>query len=157
MEATDSLGYTPLHCAVCSGSVRLLSLLIQSGVNVDAIDNGNATALHLAVRRRATDCVEVLMAAGASLTLETHGWTPFGLALLRGHRSMWPLFLRAGAELPAAYPPDPYLGRVVAAGGFKKYEQAHITRITAILAPMPRLPPEMVRKIVEFWLHAGYY
>ena len=50
-----------------------------------------------------------------------------------------------------------YFQKVIDAGGFKKYEQAHIARITKILAPTPRLPPEMVRKIVEFWLHAGYY
>jgi len=74
---------------------------------------------------------------------------------------MWPLFLRAGAPLITTERyfarTDPYIVRVRNAGGFKKYEQAHITRITAILAPTPRLPPEMVRKIVEFWLHAGYY
>jgi len=52
---------------------------------------------------------------------------------------------------------DPYIERIRNAGGFKKYAQAHLARITAILAPTPRLPPEMVRKIVEFWLHAGYY
>ena len=66
------------------------------------------------------------------------------------------LLLRAGAEIPINET-HPYILRVRNAGGFKKYEQAHITRITTILAPTPRLPPEMVRKIVEFWLHAGYY
>ena len=50
-----------------------------------------------------------------------------------------------------------YFQKVIDAGGFKKYEQAHLARITKILAPTPRLPPEMVRNIVEFWLHAGYY
>ena len=39
----------------------------------------------------------------------------------------------------------------------KKYAQEHLARITSILAPTPRLPPEMVRKIAEFWLHAGFY
>ena len=69
---------------------------------------------------------------------------------------MWPLLLRAGAEIPTNET-DPYPVRVRNAGGFKKYAQAHLARITAILAPTPRLPPEMVRKIVGFWLHAGYY
>ena len=74
---------------------------------------------------------------------------------------MWPLFLRAGAEIPTddthAQFRDPYIVRVRNAGGFKKYAQEHLARITSILAPTPRLPPEMVRKIVEFWLHAGFY
>ena len=78
------------------------------------------------------------------------------IAIYEDYRRAWPLLLRAGAEIPTDET-DPYLVRVRNAGGFKKYEQAHITRITAILAQTQRLPPEMVRKIVEFWLHAGYY
>jgi len=94
------------------------------------------------------------------------GRRPFDIALSTDKRRMWPVFLRAGAEVPttmitrlSVHVPvtDPYIVRIRNAGGFKKYEQAHITRITTILAPTPRLPPEMVRKIVEFWLHAGYY
>jgi len=49
-----------------------------------------------------------------------------------------------------------YISRIRNAGGFKKYEQQHLARITAILAT-PLLPPELVRKVLEFWLHAGYY
>ena len=82
------------------------------------------------------------------------------MALITNHRRRWPLFLRAGAEIPTDdihLIMDPYLVRVRNAGGFQRYAQAHLARITAILAPTPRLPPEMVRKIVEFWLHAGYY
>ena len=40
-------------------------------------------------------------------------------------------------------------------GGFKKREQAHLARITSILETP--LPPELVRKVLGFWLHAGYY
>ena len=43
----------------------------------------------------------------------------------KGHRRMWPLFLRAGAEIPVPRP-HPYLSRVHHAGGFKRYEQAHL-------------------------------
>ena len=46
--------------------------------------------------------------------------------------------------------------RVVAAGGFQRYAQAHVARIASILET-PLLPPELVRKVLEFWLHAGYY
>jgi len=118
------------------------------------------TALHISARTsggRATDCVEILLAAGASVNArDISGRTPFDVALLDDRRRVWPLFLRAGAEIPTNNT-DPYLVRVRNAGGFKKYEQQHLARITSILAPTPRLPPEMVRKIVEFWLHAGYY
>ena len=73
----------------------------------------------------------------------------------RNRRRTSPLFLRAGAELPTDNT-DPYIVRVKNAGGFKKYAQAHLARIALILET-PLLPPELVRKVLEFWLHAGYY
>mmetsp|Transcript_23827 Transcript_23827/g.62432 ORF Transcript_23827/g.62432 Transcript_23827/m.62432 type:complete len:231 (-) Transcript_23827:27-719(-) len=157
LEATNSSSWTPLHCAVCIGSVGLVSLLVQSGVNVDAATTGGTTALHFAVRMGPNNCLEVLLAAGASLNLrEGHGLTAFSLALLsRTNRWMWPLFLRAGAEIPTDNT-EPYIVRVKNAGGFQRYAQAHLARITSILET-PLLPPELVRKVLQFWLHAGYY
>ena len=163
LEAVDS-GKKPLHLAAINSFPELLSLLVQARVNLDATcaggTYGSMTALHISARMsggRATDCVEVLLAAGASVNArDISGRTPFDVALLDDRRRVWPLFLRAGAEIPTNNT-DPYLVRVRNAGGFKKYEQQHLARITAILAPTPRLPPEMVRKIVEFWLHAGFY
>ena len=134
----------------------MLSLLIQSGVNVDATSNSGATALHIAARRGSVDSVEVLLAAGAALDARTlAGKSPLDMALVHRSRRTWPLFLRAGAELPDAHP-DPYIGRILAAGGFKRYAQAHVARVAAILET-PLLPPELVRKVLAFWLHAGYY
>jgi len=170
LEATDNVRYTPLHCAAVTIRPKLLSLLIQAGANLEAACIGRSTALHLAARlsaRRAVDCVELLLAAGADMDArDTSGRRPFDIALTDNCPRLFPLFLRAGAEVPTTMitrlsvpvpVTDPYMERVRNAGGFKKYEQAHLARITAILAPTPRLPPEMVRKIVEFWLHAGYY
>ena len=158
LEATDELGYTPLHCAVSSGSVQMVSLLVQSGVHVDATSNNQgATALHLAARTDSrANCIEVLLAAGADINVRsTSGMTPFDMALMSGSRRMWPLFLRAGAEIPTDNT-DPYIVRVRNAGGFQRYAQAHVARIAAILET-PLLPPELVRKVLAFWLHAGYY
>ena len=171
LEATDRLGRTPLHCAATAGKPDLLSLLIQAGVSVEAVDRYcNATALHDAAsssERGVVDCVDLLLAAGADMDARDNlGRRPFDIALTDNCPRLFPLFLRAGAEVPTTMitrlsvpvpVTDPYIERVRNAGGFKKYEQAHITRITAILAQTPHLPPEMVRKIVEFWLHAGYY
>ena len=53
---------------------------------------------------------------------------------------------------------DPYIVRVKNAGGFKKYAQAHLARLTRSFEPkLPLLPLELVRHVVSFWLHAGYY
>ena len=160
LEAVDGWGYTPLQCAAYSEFPELLSLLVQARVNLDARSNVGTTALHRAARvsdKRAEDCVDILLAGGASVNArDSSGETPLDVALSHHCRRVWPLLLRAGAEIPTNNT-HPYIVRVRNAGGFKKYAQAHLARITAILAPTPRLPPEMVRKIVEFWLHAGYY
>ena len=161
LEASDTgptgNGWRPLHCAASSKSVELVSLLVQARVNVDAAGNSGVTALHLAGRRGAADCVEVLLAAGASLDarLSPSGMRPFDIAITRPYHRMWPLFLRAGAEIPTDNT-APYIVRVRNAGGFQRYAQAHVARIASILAT-PLLPPELVRKVLAFWLHAGYY
>ena len=135
-------------------------MLVQSGVNVDATNTENSTGLHVAARRGATDCVDVLLAAGATPNLiEENGRTPFGVAVFWRRRRIWPLFLRAGAEIPVVFHnTDQYITQVQNAGGFKKYEQAHLVRLTNTFEPkLPLLPPELVRHVVSFWLHAGYY
>ena len=163
LEATNSIRMTPLHEVAANGRPELLSLLIQSGVNVNVTMESGKSALHFAVQSsaiysRKIACCELLLKAGAAVNVKAYGWqTPLDIALTCHLRRMWPLFLRAGAEMPNhtvfTYP---YIVRVRNAGGFKKYEQAHLARLTAILET-PLLPPELVRKILEFWLHAGYY
>ena len=134
-----------------------MSSLVEAGANVNAAADLGKTALHFAASTGALACVKVLLAAGADINVRSNsGLTPFDYAISHNCRRAWPLFLRAGAEIPTDNT-DPYIVRVRNAGGFQRYAQAHLARITAILAPTPRLPPEMVRKIVEFWLHAGYY
>ena len=53
-----------------------------------------------------------------------------------------------------------YLAKVHAAGGWKRYAQAHAARLAPIFAkafPHARLPPELVAHIVDLWAHVGYY
>ena len=45
----------------------------------------------------------------------------------------------------------------LSAGGFKAYERAHREALTRTLSPKFALPPELVRIVVEFYLHAGFY
>jgi len=149
-----------LHCAAFYGNLSLVSLLVEAGVNLNATKINGKTALHSALEGNnnwITECVELLLKAGAAVNVvSTFGLKPFDLALNRGYRRTYPLLLRAGAEFRYYAPTDPYILRVQRAGGFKRYEQAHLARLTAILET-PLLPPELVRKILEFWLHAGYY
>ena len=45
------------------------------------------------------------------------------------------------------------------AGSFKNYERGHLAALANTLSPKLAhlLPPELVRNVVEFYLHAGFY
>ena len=50
------------------------------------------------------------------------------------------------------------LQKVIAAGGFGRYERNHLDALAATFAPhFSHLPPEIVRLVVEYAFHAGYY
>ena len=78
-----------------------------------------------------------------------------------------PVLLRYGADLDRALQAPSHqpevtrcLERVHAAGGWKRYAQAHAARLAPIFAkafPHARLPPELVAHIVDLWAHVGYY
>ena len=85
----------------------------------------------------------------------------------RGRR-LYPLLLKAGATLPTAGPPlpisrvelvrrDPYLRRIVQAGGFPAYERRHVNALAATFGPKLGLLPEIARVVVAFAFHCGFY
>ena len=72
------------------------------------------------------------------------------------------MLLRSGAALPAVTAlrtDDTYLRKVIAAGGFRAYQCNHLNALVASFAPkLPRrLPQEMVRRVVKYAFHVGYY
>ena len=158
LDAVTRGGYTPLHVSLHFINVELVSLLVEAGANVNAASDVGNTALHYAASRRSLACVEVLLAAGADVNVRSTNWgTPFGTILAQDHRRMFALFLRAGAEIPINET-HPYIVRVRNAGGFKKYAQAHLARVTNTFESTLGLPARPARLVVEFWLHhAGYY
>ena len=71
---------------------------------------------------------------------------------------LYPILLRAGATLQTRLYYDDYLLKVRAAGGFRRYERDHLNALAATFLPkLPRLPPELVRRIVEYAFHVGDY
>ena len=83
---------------------------------------------------------------------------------------MIPILLRAGARLDmsaiAAMSQNlgvtvraaPYITKIHAAGGWKKYEQAHRKRLTTTFAKaFPRLPVDAISHMVDFAFHVGFY
>ena len=159
-------GSTVIHYAI--RNPRILSLLIEAGVNVNVANKSGYTPLHWAARGdfgSSTDCLELLLKAGAAVNVRASevlsstsgGGTPFDVALKNGNPRMWALFLRAGAEIPPGHN-HPYLVRVRNAGGYRKYAQNHLAAMTKLFAANGRrVPPEVVRHIMKYWLHLGYY
>ena len=53
-----------------------------------------------------------------------------------------------------------YMQRVIDEGGFANLARLHLNKVADTFAPKLAgrgLPPEIVRHVVSFWLHAGYY
>ena len=75
-------------------------------------------------------------------------------ALLRGGAR---LDMTRMAALPGGAPP--YITKVDAAGGWKKYEQSHRKRLTTMFTRVlfPHLPIGAISNIVYFWAHVGFH
>jgi ankyrin repeat protein len=112
------------------------------------------------------DCTRLLINAGAALDARCrNGETPLDLCSAAGFSSptgsnrqhrLYSVLLRAGASIPA-YPTDAYLLKVRAAGSFQNYERVHLNAIAATFAAKLPLPPELVRRVVEYAFHVGDY
>ena len=185
LEALDNLGWSPLHALAWSSgdlgteaSLRLASLLLRHGAKMDNHDSVNSTVLHAAASHASSSMVSLLLKAGAAVNAPTEAGhplssTPLDMAFLFGRRDNLPILLRAGGVLNCYHVRRPdfprevldgsrfeyeYLAKVDAGGGFKKYEQAHLATLQKTFAPkFPVLPPEMVRHILTFCFHAGFY
>ena len=104
--------------------------------------------------------VEALINSGADVNMRnSSGLTPLEHGIFsRNMDKMYPIFFRAGAALPTGNDVA-YVRKIRAAGGFKQYERNHLNAITATFAPKLShlLPPELVRRVVEYAFHAGDY
>ena len=170
----------------------IVALLISGGADVTIGSAHGLTPLHIAAVFGCFDIIPVLVAAGAEVGAIFHrlledeetreAETPLDSALRFGRVRSYAPLLRAGAELCPfeGRIDDPYLQRVVDAGGWEAepngweaYRRAHVDKLALLFAPKPetgrrskcsrrpsplnRLPPELIRRVVEFWAHAGYY
>jgi len=161
----NSADVTPLHFAILNHP-EFVPLLLASGADPNCTTSGRQSALHYVFMgemdhnsRVVKAMVQELIRAGGDVNLTNqHGRTPLEAAIFISNvGKLYPIFFRAGAALPAGNSVA-YVRKIRAAGGFKRYEQNHLNAITATFVPkFPRLPPEMVRRVVEYAFHVGDY
>ncbi|KAL2066521.1 hypothetical protein VTL71DRAFT_2592 [Oculimacula yallundae] len=72
---------TPLHLAACAGKNDVISMLLERGAKVDAIDGRGRTPLHQAVYTGHLGAVKLLLDSGANIEARDRcGCTPFLLS-----------------------------------------------------------------------------
>ena len=157
----------PLIYATARCDPLIVNALLKAGADPN---HGNAdgwTALMAAVCQGKAPCAMLLIKAGANLeaVYEPTNHTPLLFAARNSPRNV-PILLRAGARLDTSRLRDlltlgpclTYLLGVDAAGGWKKYEQAHRKRLATTFAKaFPRLPVDAISHMVMFAFHVGFY
>jgi ankyrin repeat protein len=171
-DAHDEYGESLLQVAAFEGNDAIVKMLIDHGADVSAEHDENdlicgSTALHRAVCGERENCIIMLIKAGADVNADGFG---DGSALY--YAIKWRLskvyydFIRAGAKFPynwqtsSGYPESlrTYLHRIQAADSLEAFEKQCRESLEAMLIPkFPRLPAELVRVVVGFWGHPGYY
>ena len=66
LETRDALGYTPLLRAADQANPKILTLLLDAGADLAAVDNSGSSALHLAAESGSAESLELLLKAGAT-------------------------------------------------------------------------------------------
>ena len=155
--------------------VGVVEALLEAGADATVANEYGNTPLHyLTTNRYAADRIAILLLnAGARPSKNRRGKSPIldpdprpqyrepgEICGFKAARRVAPILLRAGADMSHLKPPfhNAYLEKIHnTPGGFKAHEKQHADALVAIFVPKLRLPPEMVRHIVFFWAHVGFY
>ena len=103
IDASNSFGHTPLHL-VCrgSGSIVLLKRLIGAGVDINAVDHDNETALLNATYNRHPACALHLLENGADMNIANGpyrtGNAPVHMAIMQNMHPVLDQLLTRGVE-----------------------------------------------------------
>ena len=86
--------------AVCIGDLGKVKAFLERGIDINAKDTNNRTALHYAAEEGHKKIVELLLAHGADLNASTsYGRTAAELAMSRGHTEIVKLLVSKGADI----------------------------------------------------------
>ncbi len=102
---TFTIGHnaTPLHAAAIAKRLEMIQLLIESGMDVDAIGGyDDSTALHMAAWEDSLPVARKLVEAGADINRRSgkiHNNSPAGWAIIAGSVDVFSYLLDQGAEI----------------------------------------------------------
>lgn len=95
IEARSNDSLTPLYMAAMTGSIEMISFLIECGANIEAMSIYGFTPLSIAVLKGRSDAVRLLLAKGANIeTADDKDRTLIHWAALRDHVELIPLFVQ---------------------------------------------------------------
>src|ERR1041384_2409988 len=83
----NELKATPIQSAAAAGQVKIVDLLIKSGADPNAREQGGYTPLHAAAQNGDIEMIRTLLYGGADLSLKSNdGKIPLDLAQEAGHK-----------------------------------------------------------------------
>lgn len=97
LTAGNGLSLTPLHACTISEDIEILNLLLDAGADPSVTNSEGLTPLMTAARTCSAEFVARLGRAGCLECAESHGLTPFGIALDAGRMDIAQLLLDLGA------------------------------------------------------------
>jgi len=98
VDSKDSKGRSGIHFAASGGHASILSLLLQFGASINAINSNNETALHYACYHGKKDCVQFLLSKGVDTSTVSHSGTALALARSRNHQEIVNLLQQHGVH-----------------------------------------------------------
>ena len=100
MEARNDLQETPLHFASSWGNIKIVQLLLERNLNIDASNVYGKTPLMTAIRHRHEEVVEQLILSGAVLEARSNDQqTPLHIASSWGNIKILQLILEKNPNL----------------------------------------------------------
>lgn len=98
-------GLIPLHIAIGNHHDELAISLIYRGVDINSVNEKNASPLHVAIESNKPEMIKLLIDKGADLKAETkEGWTPLEMAVWNGLQDIAITIINKGSDIKKICP-----------------------------------------------------